>query len=424
MRGRDVLDLIRKKADLSLDVSLEFPFTKASSTKDEAGKTTWRIEGFASTGQTDRHGDVILASAWDESFPKFVADGGIILFNHDPDRPIGKAVGGKLKPEGPWLIAEVYDEQIGRLIDQGVLNSFSIGAVRPRREDIEIKELPDGSYQIIITKIRDLADTSVVSIPANTGARFRIKKEFRADLTKGAGSNLEDNMLLQIIAKMLGLGENATEAQVMERLYELQGRARSAVEIGDVAKALNLQAGANLEDIRKAIASARSLEGYVEKSVHEKTLQERNELLVEKRLAPFLSRIPADSMALAKKLAAQDDQTDFQAFVKSLRELPKQQLTRGSGVAPGDGGDPDDDTDYGDDSPEQEAIDAHWMKVLGIFRDERDPKTGKVQKGSGLQKMRSTAELNAQDIYEHIFKQPVPMTGMDKMFEESRRGNR
>ncbi|HAW05200.1 MAG TPA: hypothetical protein DCW83_10965, partial [Saprospirales bacterium] len=65
------------------------------------------IKGLASTNALDRTGDVIDHNAWKEGGLDNYSGNPIILFNHDYDRPIGRATGLKVTENGLELEAKI-----------------------------------------------------------------------------------------------------------------------------------------------------------------------------------------------------------------------------------------------------------------------------------------------------------------------------
>lgn len=116
---------------------------------------------------SDRYGDVIEAKGWNL---KNFNNNPIALFNHNPDFPIGtwknvRVVGKqlvgtlKLAPKG---VSQRIDEIIG-LVEAGVLRAVSVGFLPE-----EYEQLGKG-HGVRYTK-QQLAETSLVSIPANPNA--------------------------------------------------------------------------------------------------------------------------------------------------------------------------------------------------------------------------------------------------------------
>lgn len=132
-----------------------------------------KISGYASTGATDRVGDIILPEAWTakgglENFKK----NPIILFNHNYNSPIGRATEIEVDEKGLKLTATIsksapqYD-----LIKDGVLSTFSVGFLV---RDADYNKTTDG----FIIKEAELLETSVVTVPCNQDATFSVSKSF------------------------------------------------------------------------------------------------------------------------------------------------------------------------------------------------------------------------------------------------------
>ena len=98
----------------------------------------------------------------------------IILFNHDYNKPIGRATGLKVTPNGLELEAKISKsapESVCDLVKDGVLGAFSVGF---RVKDADYLEETDG-YKI---KDAELFEVSVVSVPCNQAATFSLAKSF------------------------------------------------------------------------------------------------------------------------------------------------------------------------------------------------------------------------------------------------------
>lgn len=132
------------------------------------------IRGMASTSEFDRAGDSISAEAWAKGGLKNFEKNPIILFNHNYDKPIGRATGLKVTDNGLELEAKISKsapESVCELIRDGVLGAFSVGF---RVKDADYLEETDG------LKIKDaeLFEVSVVSVPCNQAATFSLAKSF------------------------------------------------------------------------------------------------------------------------------------------------------------------------------------------------------------------------------------------------------
>lgn len=154
------------------------------------------IEGYASTAEKDRDGDIILSSAWANGLDNFKKNP-IMLYNHNRDAPIGKCTSISIEDDGLKITADIIKEAAGNIyniIKSGVLSTFSVGF---RIKDADYKE---EASAFIITDA-ELFEVSVVTVPANAGATFSVSKsfeesedfeEFRKQFTKNTDQKQAD----------------------------------------------------------------------------------------------------------------------------------------------------------------------------------------------------------------------------------------
>ena len=131
------------------------------------------IKGSASTNALDRAGDVIESGAWTKGGLDNFKNNPVILFNHNYDRPIGRAKEIGVSENGLELTARISKSagEIKDLIKDGVLGAFSVGF---KVKDAEYVTETDG-YTI---KDAELFEVSVVSVPCNQNAVFSLAKSF------------------------------------------------------------------------------------------------------------------------------------------------------------------------------------------------------------------------------------------------------
>ena len=132
------------------------------------------IRGMASTADFDRAGDSISAEAWTKGGLKNFEKNPIILFNHDYDRPIGRATGLKVTENGLELEAKISKSapaNVCELVKEGILGAFSVGF---RVKDADYLKETDG----LMIKDAELFEVSVVSVPCNQAATFSLAKSF------------------------------------------------------------------------------------------------------------------------------------------------------------------------------------------------------------------------------------------------------
>ena len=131
------------------------------------------IKGSASTDALDRAGDIIEGNAWTKGGLDNFKNNPVILFNHNYDRPIGRAKEIGVTENGLELTARISKSagEIKDLIKDGVLGAFSVGF---KVKDADYISETDG-YKI---KDAELFEVSVVSVPCNQTAVFSLAKSF------------------------------------------------------------------------------------------------------------------------------------------------------------------------------------------------------------------------------------------------------
>ena len=130
------------------------------------------IEGYASTNDRDRQGDVVPAGVWKSGMVNYLKNP-IILAYHNHTMPIGKMVDYKADEHGLWIKAQIPSEvgDIYKLIKKGILSAFSIGF---RVKDAEYEQ----ASETFMIKDLELHEISVVSVPANQNTLFSLAKAF------------------------------------------------------------------------------------------------------------------------------------------------------------------------------------------------------------------------------------------------------
>ena len=131
------------------------------------------IRGMASTDHSDRAGDVIAAEAWTKGGLENFKNNPVILFNHDYNKPIGRATGVNVTKNGLELEAKISKaaKDVCDLVKDGVLGAFSVGF---KVKDADYVKETDG----LMIKDAELFEVSVVSVPCNQAATFSLAKSF------------------------------------------------------------------------------------------------------------------------------------------------------------------------------------------------------------------------------------------------------
>jgi HK97 family phage prohead protease/HK97 family phage major capsid protein len=265
------------------------------------------IEGYASTNDVDRAGDVVSADVWKAGIKNYL-NNPIILANHDYDDPCGRMVEYKTDSKGLWIKARISAAaEIFNLVKDKVVTAFSIGF---RILDAEW----NSAAEIFLIKEIELLEISVVSVPCNQNTLFDLAKSFSSDLeykkfkeqfapkgnsAKGLESGTDaksvsqkewkmtpEEMKLALEAAAKQAAEEATKALLATQAKEAAEKAaaeKAAKELEEkIQKAVEArievgQSGAErlLADVTKRIeeqtsASKSALEG-LEASIKEKT---------------------------------------------------------------------------------------------------------------------------------------------------------
>ena len=150
-----------------------YHWTSTFKTLGETDDGGINIKGSASTNALDRAGDIIESEAWTKGGLESFKSNPIILFNHDYNKPIGRATGLEVTDKGLDITAKISKAagDITHLVKDGVLGAFSVGF---RCKDSEYMAESDG-FKI---KDAELFEVSVVSVPCNQGATFGLSKSF------------------------------------------------------------------------------------------------------------------------------------------------------------------------------------------------------------------------------------------------------
>jgi HK97 family phage prohead protease len=209
------------------------------------------IEGYASTNDVDRAGDVVSTIAWEKGIKNYL-NNPIILANHDYDDPIGRMVEHKIDNKGLWIKARISAAaEIFNLVKDKVVTAFSIGF---RIVDAEY----NSAAEVFLIKEIELMEISVVSVPCNQNTLFNLSKSFASDeeckkfreqfAPKGTSAKGQESttdaksttqkewkMNPEEIQKMLAEAAANAAEQATTRL--LAAQAKAAEEAATVAKA-------------------------------------------------------------------------------------------------------------------------------------------------------------------------------------------
>lgn len=150
-----------------LEITKTYSATEVVKGEAPAEEGRWVVEGFASTSDIDSQDHIIAPAALRmgaESLRKYKT----LLFNHDPNRPIGYIENSEAR-EGKLFVKAVISKTEPKIWDQvkdGTLSKFSIfGRIR------ESEEGQVDGRDVLVIKALELFETSLVSVPANPEAK-------------------------------------------------------------------------------------------------------------------------------------------------------------------------------------------------------------------------------------------------------------
>ena len=301
--------------------------------EDEDGCVT--ITGMASTKDFDRAGDTIVPEAWTKGGLSNFEKNPIILFNHDYNKPIGRATALKVTENGLEMKAKISKsapDSVAQLVKEGILGAFSVGF---KVKDADYLEETDG------LKIKDaeLFEVSVVSVPCNQAATFSLAKSFDSEQdyedfkktfkSEEDSSSMEKEMSEETKTPEIDLDAFAkkvaeeTAAKIAIRQAEEKAAAEQAVaqEQQEMAKAAEAKAQQE-EEVQAAIkvgveSGADRLMSDMEAKMQEKDA-DLNKIVAEHADVLKEKQAELDAMRESKRVFSDRDSGNIEAHAKDL----------------------------------------------------------------------------------------------------------
>ena len=228
------------------------------------------ICGMASTSDFDRAGDVIDAEAWTKGGLNNFEKNPIILFNHDYNKPIGRATGLKVTPNGLELKAKISKsapDHVAQLVKEGILGAFSVGF---RVKDADYITETDG------LKIKDaeLFEVSVVSVPCNQAATFSLAKSFDSMDEYNEFKKTFTNRV-DLAGQSLAKDENSSVAS--ETPDEAEISVKQEIKMSEEVKTPEIDLEAFAKKVAEETAAKIAMKQAEQKAAEEKAAQETAE---------------------------------------------------------------------------------------------------------------------------------------------------
>lgn len=254
--------MVKKDKILRLDNVFTKELPTASDTIDSI-----YINGYASTNEVDRAGDVIPASVWEAGMKNYLKNP-VVLAYHDHDDPVGRMTEHKVDEKGLWIKARISAAaaEVFNLVKDGVLTAFSVSF-----------RVLDAAYdsvtELFVVKELELLEISVVSVPCNQDTIFSLaksfdsaddydnfKKQFAISSNPSKGLETSDNAGGNITKKEVNMTEEEIKAMVAAAAKEASEKAlaeaakQKAAEDAAKQKAAD-EAAAMDKKIKDAVAS-------------------------------------------------------------------------------------------------------------------------------------------------------------------------
>lgn len=165
--------------------------------KDQIPERGVYFKAIASNGDLNRNGYIIRESAWKPAIEGYLAEGGRILQQHDPNEPVGKVLAAKVTKDGLVIEGYVFDyltkkhdsDPVGRF-STGMFGAISTGHITIAREfeniatgqilseeefrALDWSEQFNDNWVMAVTQL-DWLENSIVSIGANRRALVTAK---------------------------------------------------------------------------------------------------------------------------------------------------------------------------------------------------------------------------------------------------------
>jgi len=285
------------------------------------------IEGYASTIDIDRSGDVVPKSVWEKGIQNYLKNP-IILAQHDYDDPIGRMTDYRVDDKGLWVKARISSaaEEVFGLIKDKILTAFSIGF---RIIDAEY----NSAAEVFVIKELELVEISVVSVPCNQNTLFDLSKAFendtdykkfkqqfapKGDSAKGLESNTEAkstttkelDMTPEEMQKMLADAAAKAAEEATQKLLANQAAEKAAAEAAAKAQAeLDARVKSAVEaQISVGQSGAEKLLAEVTKRFEDQAAEQKSALdglqAALKEKADEIAKIQASKMSFADKQSA------------------------------------------------------------------------------------------------------------------------
>jgi HK97 family phage prohead protease len=189
------------------------------------------IKGYTSTADLDRGRDRMKPESFSKYMELYQKVNPIVLAQHDHERPIGVMKAWRIDSNGLYVEDVIYNKTAAQmeatiLVQQGVLRSFSIGALVHASEWFHIEGMDPNDWKSEAREVTEaeLVEHSIVSVPMNAFATFTT-----ASIHKTASLGL---------ARKGGVGRAISRSSLVALQVELERATKSHNEALGIIKGL------------------------------------------------------------------------------------------------------------------------------------------------------------------------------------------
>ena len=274
------------------------------------------IKGLASTNSTDRAGDVIEVEAWTKGGIDNYLNNPIVLYNHNHEKPIGRAKSIKTVDNGLEFTAKISKAagDIKELIKDGVLGAFSVGFKVKDCDHIS----ETGGLRI---KDAELFEVSVVSVPCNQGATFSLAKSFDTmeEYEKFKQSFVETNSVDSVKTEETEQSKVA-QAKIKENRMSDEMKTPEGFDLSEFAKTVAKETAASLA-MKQAETKAAEEKAALEAAEKAAQVEAEVEAKQEEQKAVIEAGISgAEKLMSDVETRVNEKHEDLEAVVKELEK--------------------------------------------------------------------------------------------------------
>jgi HK97 family phage prohead protease len=286
----------------------EFSFTlDIKRSKELVQKGDWVIVGYATTYDVKNDNLHITREALDEAKGDLLEKYSTVLFNHNPDRPIGKIVEAETDELGLLvkMVLSKSEEEIWEKVKDGTINKFSI-----QGRILESRPIEGDEYIIQVTKIK-LFEAGLVSVPGDAGAKT-ISHWVARSLLRSDSNTKEMKDLIKKLKSIQNRSDETVKSDIENLIKEIENRVNVIDKLQILAEKLE---GDEKDAVENAIGMLKREEKEEKKEKEDDELEE-----AQYNLADTSENRPIFQL---------NSEDDLQPEGKTKNRFRKQLLTKG-----------------------------------------------------------------------------------------------